>query len=99
MVEVNQLIDEGYVSKDEPQDANSPLISSLHQLILTLTGRLILKILSSCKMKDRNSRAYVIKFNDIFSESLEDIGKTPLIQMDIDTGDSLLVCQHPIYYL
>ena len=39
---------------------NPPLISLLHQLILTLIGRLILKILSSRKTVDRNSRAYVI---------------------------------------
>ena len=31
----------------------------------------------------------------MFSKSLEDIGKTPLIQIDIDTGNSPLVCQHP----
>ena len=29
------------------------------------------------------------EFEDIFSKNLSDIGKTPLITMDIDTGDSL----------
>ena len=68
MVEANQLIDEGYVSKDEPQDAKPPFN------FLTSPAD---------------------KFNDIFSESSEDIGKTPLIQMDIDTGNSPPVYQHP----
>ena len=35
------------------------------------------------------------KYSDFFSESSGDIGKTPLIQMDIATGDSQLVCQRP----
>ena len=35
------------------------------------------------------------EFEDIFSKSLSDIGKTPLITMDIDTGDSPPVCQRP----
>ena len=32
------------------------------------------------------------EFEDIFSKDSSDIGKTPLITMDIDTGDSPLVC-------
>ena len=35
------------------------------------------------------------EFEDIFSKSSEDIGHTPLITMDIDTGDSPPVCQKP----
>ena len=35
------------------------------------------------------------EFEDIFSKSSPDIGKTPLITMDIDTGDSPPVCQRP----
>ena len=34
-------------------------------------------------------------FEDIFSKSSEDIGQTPLVIMDIDTGDSPPVCQKP----
>ena len=33
------------------------------------------------------------KYTDIFSRSSEDIGHTPLLKMDIDTGDSPPVCQ------
>ena len=35
------------------------------------------------------------KYSDDFSENSGDIGKTPLIKMDIATGDSPLVCQRP----
>ena len=34
-------------------------------------------------------------YNDIFSKDSSDIGKTPLITMEIETGDSPLVCQRP----
>ena len=33
--------------------------------------------------------------NDIFSKDSSDIGKTPLITMEIETGDSPPVCQRP----
>ena len=35
------------------------------------------------------------EYNDVFSTGSSDIGKTPLITMDIDTGDSPPVCQRP----
>ena len=35
------------------------------------------------------------EFEDIFSKSSEDIGHTPLVKMNIDTGDSPPVCQKP----
>ena len=35
------------------------------------------------------------KYNDIFSKDSPDIGKTPLITMEIETGDSPPVCQRP----
>ena len=35
------------------------------------------------------------EFEDIFSKDSTDIGKTPLITMDIDTGDNPPVCQKP----
>ena len=35
------------------------------------------------------------EYNDIFSKNSSDIGKTPLIPMEIETGDSPPVCQRP----
>ena len=41
------------------------------------------------------SRCLCNEFEDIFSKSSEDIRHTPLVTMDIDTGDSPPVCQKP----
>ena len=35
------------------------------------------------------------EYNDIFSKDSSEIGKTPLITMEIETGDSPPVCQRP----
>lgn len=35
------------------------------------------------------------EFDDIFSKDSTDIGRTPLLMMDIDTGDSSPICQRP----
>ena len=35
------------------------------------------------------------EYNDIFSRDSSDIGKTPFITMEIETGDSPPVCQRP----
>ena len=46
--------------------------------------------------KDKNDFRNLCKeYADIFSKSSEDIGHTPLVTMDIDTGDSPPVCQRP----
>ena len=36
-----------------------------------------------------------IEFNDIFSMDSSDIGKTPLLEVEIDTGDNLPITQKP----
>ena len=36
-----------------------------------------------------------IEFKEIFSNSSKDIGRTPLIKMDIDMGNSPPICQRP----
>ena len=37
------------------------------------------------------------EFNDIFSTDSGDIGKTPLLEVEIDTGDSLPITQKPLH--
>ena len=36
-----------------------------------------------------------MEFNDIFSTDSSDIGKTPLLEVEIDTGDNVLITQKP----
>ena len=38
---------------------------------------------------------YVIDIQDVFSVDSSDIAKTPLIKMDIDTGNNPPICQKP----
>ena len=46
--------------------------------------------------KDKNNfRNLCNEYADIFSKSSEDIGHTPLVTMDIETGDSPPICQRP----
>ena len=46
--------------------------------------------------KDKNnSRNLCKEYANIFSKSPEDIGHTPLVTMDIETGDSPPICQRP----
>ena len=39
------------------------------------------------------------EFINIFSTDSGDIGKTPLLEVEIDTGDSLPITKNPILYL
>ena len=43
----------------------------------------------------RLSKTYVMSFKDIFLVDSGDIGKTPLVEMEIDTGDSPPITQKP----
>ena len=47
------------------------------------------------KEEERKFNTLCDTYSDIFSKGASDIGKTPLIIMDIDTGDSPPVCQKP----
>ena len=40
-------------------------------------------------------KALCMEFNDIFSTDSGDIGKTPLLEVEIDTGDSMPITQKP----
>ena len=55
-------------------------------------------ILQDAEVPDENRKQFkelCQEYDDIFSKGAGDIGKTPLITMEIDTGDSPPVCQRP----
>ena len=55
-------------------------------------------VLEDAKVPEKYKQQFVKlceEYNDIFSKGPEDIGKTPLITMEIDTGDSPPICQRP----
>ena len=54
--------------------------------------------LQDADVSDEHQKAFqdlCQEFNDIFSVDLGDIGKTPLVEMEIDTGDSPPITQKP----
>ena len=55
-------------------------------------------LLQDAEVPDENRKQFkelCQEYDDIFSKGAGDIGKTPLITMEIDTGDSPPVCQRP----
>ena len=55
-------------------------------------------VLEDAKVPEKYRQQFVKlceEYDDIFSKGPEDIGKTPLITMEIDTGDSPPICQRP----
>ena len=48
-----------------------------------------------CEKTRKSFEQLCDEYNDIFSKNNQDIGKTTLIEMEIDTGDSLPVAQSP----
>ena len=54
--------------------------------------------LQDANISDEQQQAFkdlCMKFNDIFSTDSGDIGKTPLLEVEIDTGDSLPITKKP----
>ena len=54
--------------------------------------------LQDAYITDKQRKAFkdlCTEFNDIFSTNSSDIGKTPLLEVEIDTGDSLPITQKP----
>ena len=54
--------------------------------------------LHDANISDEQRQAFkdlCMEFNDIFSTDSGDIGKTPLLEVEIDTGDSLPITQKP----
>ena len=55
-------------------------------------------VLENAKIPEKYRQQFIKlceEYDDIFSKGPEDIGKTPLITMEIDTGDSPPICQRP----
>ena len=58
--------------------------------------------LQDADISDEKRQAFkdlCLEFNDIFSTDSGDIGKTPLLEVEIDTGNSLPITQKPTLFL
>ena len=84
---------EQYDIKDESDDIEKKFITSPAQVESQRKVKLQDAYISE---KDKNNLRNLCKeYEDIFSKSSEDIGHTPLVTMDIETGGSPLICQRP----
>ena len=57
--------------------------------------RVELEDVEICKKTKESFAQLCDRYNDVFSKNNQDIGKATLIEMEIDTGDSLPVAQRP----
>ena len=88
------LMDEGYATKEEDPKENEPY-SSFITSAADVEGprRGNLQDFEVTDQEKENFQELCKEFSDVFSSDSKDIGRTPLIKMDIDTGDSPPVYQ------
>ena len=95
-MEVTEIIQEEYNDTGEEDESiplekkfiTSPVEVNTHRKIQLQDA----EVTEKCREK---FKLLCQEFEDIFSKDSTDIGRTPLITMDIDTGDSPPICQRP----
>ena len=99
-IEMNEIIQEKYDNigeEGEKEDESLPLEKKFITSPAEVNTHRKMQ-LQDVEVTEENREKFRLlceEFEDIFSKSSSDIGKTPLITMDIDTGDSPPVCQRP----
>ena len=83
--------------EDEEEDESIPLEKKFITSPAEVNTRRKMQLQDAEVTEDYREKFRLLceEFEDIFSKDSTDIGKTPLITMDIDTGDSPPVCQRP----
>ena len=99
-IEMNELIQEKYDDIGEEGERENESIPLEKKFItspaeVNTHRKMQLQDAEVTKENREKFRLLCEEFEDIFSKSSSDIGKTPLITMDINTGDSPPVCQRP----
>ena len=84
-IEENQNTEAGEVEK---KFITSPTDVEVHQKVNLQDAKVTVENLQTFK-------ELCEKYEDIFSKDSTDIGRTPLVTMEIDTGDSPLISQRP----
>ena len=91
----NMSKDEGYETNEElPESGISSLFITSPADIEVHRNTNLLNAETEEKYK-KQLEEICIEFQDILSNSSKDIGRTPLIKMDIDMGDNPPICQRP----
>ena len=94
--EINYMDDEIVISvgeSDEEDEVEEKFITSPADV--ETQRKVKLQNANITEIDKARFRCLCNEFEDIFSKSSEDIGHTPLVTMDIETGDSPPVCQKP----
>ena len=101
-VSVEEITTESvYIEAKTPEEVINDETISLEKKFITSPAdveRHRKVVLEDAKVPDKYKQQFVKlceEYDDIFSKGPEDIGKTPLITMEIDTGDSPPICQRP----
>ena len=79
--------------KDSKEDSNITFITSPAHV--SAHRKVKLQNYSIKEQTKNKFKELCMMFEDIFSKSSQDIGHTPLITMEIDTGDNPPICQKP----
>ena len=99
-IEITEIVQEKHDDigeEDEKEDESIPLEKKFITSPAEVNTHRKMQ-LQDAEVMDEYREKFILlcnEFEDIFSKDSTDIGKTPLIIMDIDTGDSPPVCQRP----
>ena len=99
-IEINEIVKEDWPKEEEIEGEENETISLEKKFItspaeVNTHRKMQLQDAEVAKKYKEQFRQLCKEFEDVFSKDSTDIGKTPLITMDIDTGDSPPICQKP----
>ena len=99
-IEINEIVKEDWPREEEIKGEENEAIPMEKKFITSPAEvnnhrKMQLQDAEVAKKYKEQFKQLCIEFEDVFSKDSTDIGKTPWITMDIDTGDSPPICQKP----
>ena len=99
-IEINETVKEDWPKEERTEGEENESISLEKKFItspaeVNIHRKMQLQDAEVTKKYREQFKQLCKEFEDVFSKDSTDIGKTPLITMDIDTGDSPPICQKP----
>ena len=99
-IEINKIVKEDWPKEEEIKKKENEAIPLEKKFItspaeVNTHRKMQLQDAEVAKKYKEQFKQLCKEFEDVFFKDSTDIGKTPLITMDIDTGDSLSICQKP----
>ena len=99
-IEIDEIVEENWPKEEEIEGEENEVIPLEKKFItspaeVNTHRKMQLQDAEVAKKYKEQFKQLCKEFEDVFSKDSTDIGKTPLITMDIDTGDSPPICQKP----